>query len=323
MKQPHRHRLAASGFQVEVEHLGLHFAGRRGQRRQQRRALAGDNVRQFQRTDADLRQILVEPARQRRIEIDNGARRIDREEAGRRVVEIIDSVLQFLEHVLLTLTLARHVGDRPDRHPGITFARSEWPHAHAQPAALLARLAGDPHFLDQSPAFARRLEQAVDRFRYIGVADEDLLDRPHVITVGGADQVEIGGVGIKHPAALVGDQHAVETIVDDGLEQRMSAILARIAQNAGGQRKQGENPDRAERCQHPEDVGLSVFARHVHRADGGGDQRHGDQQHHADRARARRALALVERLTALLFAAVGRRFICRLLACQILSCHDS
>ena len=40
--------------------------------------------------------------------------RIDREEAGRRVIEIVDGVLQFLEDVLLALAVARHVGDGPD-----------------------------------------------------------------------------------------------------------------------------------------------------------------------------------------------------------------
>ncbi len=38
--------------------------------------------------------------------IDELARRIDREEAARRVVEIFDRVLQFLEHVFLALAIA-------------------------------------------------------------------------------------------------------------------------------------------------------------------------------------------------------------------------
>src|SRR5665811_1374560 len=59
-------------------------------------------------------------------------------------------------------------------------------------------------------AFARGLEQAVDRFRHSGIADEHPLDRPHIVTVGGPDQVEIGGIGVEHPPALVGDQDTVE-----------------------------------------------------------------------------------------------------------------
>ena len=40
VEQPHRHRAAAAGLEVEVQHLGLHFAGRGGERGQQRRAVA-------------------------------------------------------------------------------------------------------------------------------------------------------------------------------------------------------------------------------------------------------------------------------------------
>ena len=38
VEQPHRHRLAAARLEVEVEHLGLHFARRGVERGQQRRA---------------------------------------------------------------------------------------------------------------------------------------------------------------------------------------------------------------------------------------------------------------------------------------------
>ncbi len=41
----------------------------------------------------------------------------------------------------------------------------------------------------------------------------------------GADQVQIGGVGVEHPARLVGDQQAVDGLVDHGLEQRIAPWL--------------------------------------------------------------------------------------------------
>ena len=112
---PHRHRLAAAHAQIEVEDLGLHFARRRHDDGQQRRAVAGDDVGQLQPARADLRQIVVEPVRQRGVDVGNVAGRIGREEAARRVVEIFDRVLQFLEHVFLPLAVAGDVGDRPDR----------------------------------------------------------------------------------------------------------------------------------------------------------------------------------------------------------------
>ena len=84
-------------------------------RGQQRRAVAGDDVGQLQAARADLGQVVIEPVRQRRVDIDDVAGRIDREEAARRVIEIFDRVLQFLEHVLLALAVAGDVGDRPHR----------------------------------------------------------------------------------------------------------------------------------------------------------------------------------------------------------------
>ena len=49
----------------------------------------------------------AEPLGERRVEIDDAAVRLGREEAGRRVVEIVDRVLQLLEDGLLLRPLAR------------------------------------------------------------------------------------------------------------------------------------------------------------------------------------------------------------------------
>ena len=60
---------------------------------------------------------MVEPFGQRRIEVGDVAIGIDREEAGRGMIEIVDGVLEFQKHILLPFQLARHVGDGPDRQP--------------------------------------------------------------------------------------------------------------------------------------------------------------------------------------------------------------
>ena len=60
-----------------------------------------------------LRQIVIEPGRQRGVEIADVAVAIDREEAGRRVVEIVDGVLQLPENIFLALAVSRHVADGP------------------------------------------------------------------------------------------------------------------------------------------------------------------------------------------------------------------
>ena len=316
MEQPYRHRLAAARLEIEVEHLGFDVPRRGVERGQKRGALAGDDVGELERAGADLGEVVVEPVRQRGVEIDDVAGRIDREEAGRRVVEIVDGVLQLLEHVLLALALARDVGDRPHRQPRLALAGAERAHAQPQPAAGIA--AGNAHLLLQPAALARGLEQAVDRFGDIGIADEHPLDRPHVACVRRADQVEISGVGVEHAARCVGDHDAVEGIVDHRLEHRVAGVLAGKPQDAGGDRKQREHADGAEHRQQQQDVGRRMLAPDIDEAGGRPHQEQRDQQHLADRTAARRALAAVESGPPLPLAAVLRR---RLL-CAILTCHN-
>ena len=121
-----------------------------GDRGEQRRAVARDDVGELQAAGADLREVVVEPAGERRVEVDDVAVGIDREEAGRRVIEIVDGVLQFLEDVLLPLAVARDVGDRP-RGPArvapalaAAAARASAASAPASPSS-----AGDAHLLLQ------------------------------------------------------------------------------------------------------------------------------------------------------------------------------
>ena len=144
-------------------------------------------------------------------------------------------------------------------------------------------------------AFARRLEQAIDRLRHVGIADEHPLDRPHVVRVGGVDQIEIGGVGVDHAAARIGDQEAVDRLVDHRLEHRARAgVLAGDAQDAGRQRKQREHAGHGEEGQQRQDIRPGVAAADQQQADGRADERDRDQQHHADAAAAAGALAAVD-----------------------------
>ena len=137
---------------------------------------------------------------------------------------------------------------------------AERAHAQAQPARGLGRGAGNAHLLLQAAALARGLEQAVDRFGDVGIADEHPLDRPHVVAVGRPDQVEIGGVGVEHAAGLVGDHDAVEGIVDHRLEQRIALAPAGKLHDAGGHGEQRDDADGAEQRQQRQDVGSGVRA---------------------------------------------------------------
>ena len=131
----------------------------------------------FRPPDADFGEVVIEPVRQRGVDIDEVAAGIDREEPARRMIEIFDGVLQFLEHVLLPLAVAGDVGDRPHRVFRLALALAERPDPHPQPAAMAAVGAGDADLFLLPLALARRLEQAKHRFRHIGIADEDPLHR--------------------------------------------------------------------------------------------------------------------------------------------------
>ena len=193
--ETNRHGLAAAHAQVDVEHLGLDLARHRRNRRQERRAVARHDVGQLQTARSDLRQIVVQPVGQRGVDIDDVSGGIDREEAARRMIEVFDRVLQFLEHVLLPFAVAGDVGDRPHRVFRLALALAERPNPHPQPAAVAAVLAGDADFLLLPLAFARRLEQPKHRFRYVGIADEDPLHRADIVRGRRPREREIGRVG--------------------------------------------------------------------------------------------------------------------------------
>src|SRR5581483_5336750 len=107
------------------------------------------------------------------------------------------------------------VRDRPHRVSAVALADAERTHAHPEPAALPALMARDPHLLLLPLAFARSLEQAEHRFRDIGIADEDALDRTHVLRAGRAREREISSIGIDDMTALVGDGEPVEGMIGD------------------------------------------------------------------------------------------------------------
>ena len=137
--------------------------GRAEQGREQGRAVAGQNVGEPQPAGAHVREIVIEPGRERCVDVADVAIGIDREEARRRVIEIVDGVLQFLEDVFLALAIAGHVGDGPHRSAFESRCVAQRAYPQAQPPCRLSARPGDPHFLLEAPAIAARLEQPVDR----------------------------------------------------------------------------------------------------------------------------------------------------------------
>ena len=288
--EPHRHGLAAAHPKIDVEHFGFDFAGHRHDRGQQRGAVARDDVGQLQSAIADLGEIVVEPVRQRGVDIDEVAGGIDREEAARRVIEIFDGVLQLLEHVLLALAVPRNVGDRPHRVFRLALGLAERTHPHPQPAAMRAFGAGDADLLLLAFSFARGLEQAEHRLRHIGVADEDPLHRTGILRRRSPCQRQIGGVAVDHMAAGIGDRQAIEGVIGDRAHDRIVRNAVGEADDAGGKGEQVEQPDHRQQRQQAQDIRLRLRPAERHERHRRGDDGARDQQHQHDAAAAPRRL---------------------------------
>ena len=220
------------------------------------------------------------------------------------MIEIVDRMLQHLEHVLLPVALGADVGERPNRKPRIAPGAAERADLESQPARGTAAQAGDAHLFLEALAFARRLEQPVDRFRGVGVADEGALHRPHIVGVGRIDEIEIGRIGIDDVAVVIGDDSAFGGAVDDRLDQRIGRRRAGEAQQPAGKGEQRKHPDGGECRQEGENIRLGVIGADESDGRRRTDQERGHQQNENDTAAAAAARAAVDRGT----HAVGRRF---------------
>ncbi|MEY9117717.1 hypothetical protein ABIE86_006449 [Bradyrhizobium diazoefficiens] len=249
--EPHRHGLAGAHAQVDVEDLGLHLARHGHDGAEQRSAVAGDDVGELQPARADLGEVVIEPVRQRRVDVSELAGRIDREEAARRVIEIFDRMLELLEHVLLALAVAGDVGDRPHRVFRLALSGAERAHPHAQPAALAAVMAGDAHLFLLPLAFPGGLQQTEHGFGDVGIADEDALDGAHVLRARGTGQRQIGRIGIDHMAARIGHGQPVEAMIGDTTHDWIVETAVGEADDAGSE---GEQVEQADHRQHGEDT---------------------------------------------------------------------
>ncbi len=284
VEQPGRNGAAGAGLEVDIEDLGLHVARHGSERGEERRALAREDIVELETAGADLREIMVEPIGERGVEIDDVAVGLGRKEARRRVVEIVDRVLQLLKHILMALELARHVGQGPDGHAGFALAFAERAHADAQPACRLAGMRADADLFVTAAALARGLQQAIHRFRDTGVADEDALDRTYILRTGRLDQAEIGAIGVEHAPARVGDQDALVGAINHALEQRAGSLPPGRAQNAGRERERQEHADHCQYGEQRENIGLGLGAADEQQPACGADQHKRDEQHQADAA---------------------------------------
>ena len=128
----------------------------------------------------ELGEVDADPFGERGVQVADAPVRLEREEAGRRVVEIVDGVLQLLKDVLLVLALARDVGDEP---ADARLAAADRADPHAIPARSARRAADAARHADllarAAPAVGRDREP-VDRLGGVRIAGEEPLDRMQV-----------------------------------------------------------------------------------------------------------------------------------------------
>ena len=130
-----REQPALAGFEVDVELLRRHFAGRAGYDGQHRAAISGDDVVDLEPASAELGEIIIEPARQGRVHMRDRAVGLGGERACRRVVEIVDRVLKILEKGFMPVVVARLIRDCP-HHQAVSRHALERTDANAVPGDL-------------------------------------------------------------------------------------------------------------------------------------------------------------------------------------------
>ena len=123
---------------------------------------------------------------------------------------------------------------------------------------------------------------------------------------GGPRQRQIGGVGIDHMAARIGDREPVIGMIGDAAHHRIVGGAVGEANDAGGEGEQVEQPDHRQQRQQPEDIGLRLRPADGHQRDRRGDDAAGHQQHQHDAAAAPRRLVGGHRL--------ARRIVCQVSA---------
>jgi hypothetical protein len=281
-----RQELAAPPPEIEIEGLGAHVAGRAGDRRHHGGPVGRDDVAQGQAAGADLREVVVEPRRQRGVHVDDGAERVDREEARRRMIEVIDGVLQLLKHVLLPLAFVRHVRDRPQRRPAPAGPRHR-ADPHPVPAELprAAQVRRQADLLGRGPMLAGGLGEAIDCFGHLRRAGEHALDRTEIGRPLRARQRHVAFVGVDDPPVVVGHHEPLARRVRHQLGEVVARALAGELHGADRQGEEEENARHGEQREQPEDERLRLLGGHEPQADRRSDQNARKQEQQADMAR--------------------------------------
>ena len=247
-----RQQAALTRLEVDVELLGRHFAGRAGDHGEHRAAVSGHDIVDLEPADAELSEIVVEPAGQGGVHMRDRAIRLGREKPSRRVIEIVDRVLEILEEGFMPGVVARLIRDRP-RHQAVLGDALERANANAIPGGvgLAARRRRETKLLARAPAGFRRLRQAIKGFRDVRRASEQTFDRTQVGRRRRARKRAVGVIGVDDARFAVGDQDSVRIGVGD----RLGGVEARRTgwklQQAEGEQQQSESAANGKDDDHP------------------------------------------------------------------------
>ena len=158
MDDAHRHDAAVARLEIDIEKLGERRFARRCDPRQELRAGFRNYVLEPQGAARRRFEIEAEPLRQRGIDIGDAALRIGGEEAGRRLIEIIDDVLQMRERSLLFGPVSADILMPPQRMAGTAFRLDR-----RQLRGRIERLPETRHFVDAQRSLAPRACSALAR----------------------------------------------------------------------------------------------------------------------------------------------------------------
>ncbi len=178
----------------------------------QRHTLAGDDVRHSHRTGRKLRKIDAEPFGQGGVQINNLTLATCGKETGRRVVEIIDGVLQFAEEAFLIFPLRRDIGNLEDVQ---RLAARILQHPTFQSVPVRPAGSGLPERLEQTELLVtvtplpQNIDEAIERLGRFPAAREQRLQALDIARLRGAAHPAIGGVGVDHMPLGIGNQCAV------------------------------------------------------------------------------------------------------------------
>ena len=252
MQYAHRQNPALTRLEVDIELLRRHFARAAGHHRQHGAAVSGDDVVDLEPADAELGEVIVEPTGEGGVHVGDRAVGLGGKKTGRRVIEIVDRVLEILEEGFMPVVIARLVRHRP-RHHAVLGRALERANANAVPCdfGLAVGRRRETQLLARPPARFGGLRQAIDRFGDVGGPREQAFDGTQVAGGVRAGERAVGVIGVDDSRFAVGDQNSVRAGIGDRLGGVEARRPGRELEQAKSEQEQAETAAYGEDDDHP------------------------------------------------------------------------